>query len=155
MIKRMRSILIIGMIFMVGFFAGAMVFSGVQPRSLLTFHRCKQTCLERKELLGLIGSVVTQKVPGILPKILLETDKTVVIEHPRPFSDIHYTAIPKKDIRNAFDVGQEDLLYLADAYASLQYFIDKEKLTKYTISTNGPGYQAVDYLHFHLRAEAP
>ena len=150
--KRIRFVIILVSVFLLGFFGGAMTFSGVQPRSVLTFHRCNGTCLERKELLGLIGSVVVLKIPGVLPRVVLETDKTVVIEHPIPLSDIHYVAIPKKDIRNAFDLRQEDASYLIDIFASLQYLIDKNSLKKYRISTNGPGYQTVDYLHFHLRA---
>ncbi|MSR87237.1 HIT domain-containing protein [Candidatus Peribacteria bacterium] len=138
---------------LIGIFIGGYLFSGVQQRSLLAFHHCERTCLDQKELLGLIGAVLVQKIPGALPHMVLETDKTVVIEHPRPLSDIHYVAIPKRDIHNALSIQQEDIPYLIDIYASLQYLIDKEKLTKYTISTNGPGYQMVDYLHFHLRAE--
>jgi diadenosine tetraphosphate (Ap4A) HIT family hydrolase len=142
-------------IFSLGFVLGAVLFSGVQPRAPLTIHRCSVSCLSEKELLGLVGSLVMQNTPSILPNILLETDKTVVIPHPRPASEIHYVAVPKKDIRSASDIHEEDLPYLADAYASLQYFIKKERLTKYTITTNGPGYQEVGYLHFHLRAKRP
>ncbi len=148
-----KKILILLGIFFLGFCSGAFLFSGVQPRTPLTIHRCSVSCLSDRELLGLLGSFVMQKTPGILPNILLETDKTVVIPHPRPASPIHYVAVPKKDIRSASDIHEEDLPYLADAYASLQYFIEKEHLTKYTITTNGPGYQEVGYLHFHLRAK--
>ncbi len=150
-----KKVLMFFGVFCTGFLMGAFLFSGVQPRTPLTIHRCSTSCLNEKELLGLLGSFVMQKTPSILPNILLETDKTVVIPHPRPASEIHYVAIPKKDIRSASDIHEEDLPYLADAYASLQYFIEKEKLTKYTITTNGPGYQEVGYLHFHLRAKRP
>lgn len=151
--KAVRQKMFVGCVFILGVYLGALMFSGVQPRSILTFHRCNQSCLQPKELFGLIGSVVVQRSPRALPRVLLETEKTVVIEHPSPLSDVHYVAIPKKDIRNAFDLHENDLPYLADTYAALQYFIDKEGLSKYTISTNGPGYQQVDYLHFHLRAD--
>ncbi len=43
--------------------------------------------------------------------------------------------------------------HLIDIFASLQYLIEKNSLSKYRISTYGPGYQTVDYLHFHLRAD--
>jgi hypothetical protein len=109
-------------IFSLGFVLGAVLFSGVQPRAPLTIHRCSVSCLSEKELLGLVGSLVMQNTPSILPNILLETDKTVVIPHPRPASEIHYVAVPKKDIRSASDIHEEDLPYLADAFDQIHHY---------------------------------
>lgn len=111
--------------------------------------------MQRKELLGLIGSVVVQKMPGMLPAVVLETDKTIAIEHPFPDTAIHYVVLPKKDIKNAGEISSENTAYLVDAYAVMSRLIREKNLRSYRITTNGPGLQDVAYLHFHVRSKAP
>lgn len=132
---------------------GAYLFSETQRRPALSFRRCEQRCLKPEELMGLLASVALNKFPGVLPSIVLETDKTVVIRHPSPQKRIHYVIIPKKDIKNATDFSDENSAYLIDIFAVIQELVKEEHLTDYEVITNGPGKQAVTYLHFHLIAD--
>ena len=140
---------------LLGIVVGGYLFSDAQPRSFLTFHECQDTCLEQQELLGLLGSVGIQKFPDLIPFVLKETEKTVVIKHPFPQSDLHYVIIPKKDIRDAQDISSEDASYITDAYAVMSAIIREKNLRDYKIITNGPGYQTVGYLHFQLVSLLP
>jgi diadenosine tetraphosphate (Ap4A) HIT family hydrolase len=70
-----------------------------------------------------------------------------------PEARIHYVIIPKKDIKNIGELSDDDKVYLLDAFAVMQDIIKQEHLKTYIIKTNGPGYQDVAYLHFHLMAE--
>jgi hypothetical protein len=42
---------------------------------------------------------------------------------------------------------------LIDAYLVVRRIIEEEKLSKYQLFTNGPGFQDMTYLHFQLIAE--
>jgi len=136
----------------VGILIGGYLFSKSQPRSFLALNRC-QNCLSPEDLLGLAASVGIHKFPKLVPSVLFETDKTVVIKHPHPLSRIHYIIVPKKDIKNIGEISEADSPYLMDAYLVARQIIDKEKLINYRLLTNGPGFQDVTYLHFHLIAD--
>ncbi|MFS8159112.1 MAG: HIT domain-containing protein, partial [Candidatus Roizmanbacteria bacterium] len=129
------------------------LFSNSQPRSFLTFTHCQNRCLNKNELLGLVASAGIQKTPHLLPKIVAESDKTLVIQAPDKQPPIHLIAIPKKDIRDISELNAEDKEYLTDVYAILGKIVREKKLTNYRIVTNGIGYQDKTYLHFHLLAE--
>ena len=87
-----------------------------------------------------------------LTSLVKETDKTIVLEHPSPQARIHYLVIPKKDMKNIADVPGADREYLLDAINVAGEIIRAKNLTNYRLTTNGPGYQGVTYLHFHLTA---
>lgn len=139
--------------FFIGVTTGGYLFSNSQPRSFLAINRCQNRCLNPNELTGLIGSAGIQRLPHVVPIIVFETDRTIVIESPIKQARIHYVALPKKDIRDASDLTSEDNKYLVDLYAVLGKLIRDKKLVKYKIITNGPGYQHVAYLHFHLLSQ--
>jgi hypothetical protein len=134
---------------LVGIVIGGYLFNESQPRSFLSLNRC-QNCLSPEDLAGLLASVGIQKLPGLIPLVVLETDKTIVIKNPLPEARVDYIIIPKKDIKNIGQISEEDAPYLLDAYVVARDIIEKEKLSKYRIYTNGPGFQDVTYLHFHL-----
>lgn len=138
--------------FAVGILAGGYLFAKTQPRSFLSFQRCEKSCFSTNELLGLLASVGIQRFQHFIPRVVYETDKTIAIENPEPQAPIHYIIIPKKDIKNPATMTDLDKEYLVDAYATIQKLIRDKNLTKYKILTNGPGYQTVTYLHFHLIA---
>jgi Scavenger mRNA decapping enzyme C-term binding len=133
----------------VGILIGGYLFSQSQPRSFLAINHC-QNCLAPKDLLGLIASVGIQKFPGLMPFVVFETDKTVVIKYPFPQVSIHYVIIPKKDIKNFGEISKADIQYLNDAFFVAKWIIEQQKLSRYEFYTNGPGSQTVTYLHFHL-----
>lgn len=147
------KVTVIGGVLLVGVAIGAYLFRDTQPRSFLAIDRCKNNCLSRKELLGLLGSVGVQRAGWTIPNVVFETELSVAIAHPLPTAPIHYVIIPKKDIRNIGELSPDDQRYVIDAYAVAQKLIEREKLEKYKFSTLGPGWQDVTYLHFHLTAE--
>ena len=135
-----------------GIIIGGYLFAQSQPRSLLAINRC-QNCLSHADLLGLVASVGIQKFPGLIPSVVLETDKTVVIKHPFASERIDYLIFPKKDIKNIGEISESNAGYFIDMYLVARRIIEEEKLSKYMLYTNGPGYQDVTYLHFHLEAD--
>ena len=153
LLRKARSYLPILVALLIGVILGGYLFSNTQPRSFLALHRCQNACLQPKELVGLLTSVGIQKVPLLIPSVVLETEKTVVIEHPAPEARIHYLIFPKKDIRNIADVSESDGEYLMDAFRVVREIVKEKNLERYRLITNGPGYQGVTYLHFHLMAQ--
>jgi len=150
--KKFKTILIVLISLGVGILIGGYSFSKSQPRSFLAIHRC-ESCLTHEDLLGLLASVAIQNFPGLLPLKVFETDKTVVVKHPFSSDRIHYLIVPKKDIKNIGEISEANAQYLTDAFFVARWMIEREKLSKYTLYTNGPGSQDVTYLHFHLVAE--
>lgn len=149
---RVRVIVLMLAALLVGVILGGYLFSDTRPRSFLALNRCEGTCLQANELLGLAASVGVQKFSALAPSVVKETDKTIVIESPRPQARIHYLLIPKKDMKDIADLSDADREYLLDAFKVAGEIIREKNLTNYRITTNGPGYQTATYLHFHLTA---
>lgn len=137
---------------LVGFILGGYTFARTRPRSFLALNSCDGKCLQANELLGLITSVGLQRFSVLAPRVIKETDKTIAIEHPSPEARNHYLIIPKRDMKDIADMSDDDREYLTDALKVAGEIIRGKKLTNYRLTTNGPGYQAVTYLHFHLMA---
>jgi len=138
--------------FFVGILLGALLFNKTQPRSIFKI-RSTQQGLSRKDAAGLLASVLTQKLPALIPKVIMETDQTIAFEHPRPKYKFHYIFMPKKDIKNIGELGKEDRDHLIDLFSAIVSQINKQNLYNYRVWSNGPGKQDVSYLHFHLGGE--
>jgi hypothetical protein len=138
-------------VFLSGIVVGGYLFSESQPRSFLAIQKCR-SCLSPSDLAGLMASVGIQKFPGIIPFVAMETDKTIALKLPSRKGNIHYVIIPKKDIKNIGEFSEDDVRYLTDAFFVMRGVIQQEKLVYYRVFTNGPGFQNVTYLHFHLVA---
>ena len=150
--SRMKLVLLLITTLLVGLILGACLFSDTQRRPFLTLRDCEGNCLQPNELVGLMASVGVQKFPELVPGVVKETDKTIVVDQPGAHSGVHYLVIPKRDIRNAAVLSDSDRDSLVDLFAVMGEIIREKKLTDYQILTNGPGYQTVSYLHFHLVA---
>lgn len=135
--------------FALGLLIGWWLFSDARPRQLIKLGKQSHTS-SREELLGLMASIGVQKLPLLIPGIILETDKTIVFKHPRPKYRIHYIFAPKKDIKNVGDFSEDDRGYITDLFATIATVISQESIQDYRLWTNGPGKQDVTYLHFHL-----
>ena len=135
--------LIIGILF------GGFLFSDTQPRSILAITKCDD-CLSTNEFAGLVGSVLVHKTPELIPGKVIETEYTLVMEHPFPDHDTHLVFIPKKDIKDLGDLSAEDELYINDLIATAAVIIVENNYENYIFWTNGPGKQGVNYIHFHL-----
>ena len=119
----------------------------------MSFRKWVSGRMNQRELLGLLGAVGITKMPGLIPGVVMETDLTLVVNHPLSEDRIHYVAIPKKDIKNLSDLADEDVKYLSDIFAVLQELVRRDRLTSYQVLANGPERQDVAYLHFHLIAK--
>jgi histidine triad (HIT) family protein len=151
-VTRTKLILLLFVALVAGVILGGYLFADTRPRSVLALNNCAGTCLQSKELLGLMTSVGIQRFPSLIPSVVKETDKTIVIEHPNPQARIHYLVIPKKDIKNLGELSDADGEYLLDAFKVAREVVKEKNLTDYRLTTNGPGYQTVTYMHFHLTA---
>lgn len=136
----------------IGVILGGYLFSNTRPRSFLALNQCNGTCLQANEVLGLLTSVGIQNFPSLVPSVVKETDKTIAIEHPSPQARLHYLLFPKKDIKNLGELSDADAEYVSDAFKVARDIIKEKNLTDYRLTTNGPGYQGVTYMHFHLTA---
>jgi histidine triad (HIT) family protein len=137
---------------LLGVILGGYLFSDTRPRSFLALNKCEGSCLQANELLGLMTSVGLQRFSALVPSVVKETDKTIVIEHPSPQARIHYLVIPKRDVKNIAELSDADSEYLLDAFRVVREIIKEKNLTNYRLTTNGPGYQGATYLHFHFMA---
>ena len=148
--KRRKVVLLMIGAVLIGIILGGYLFADTRPRSFLALNNCKATCLQQSDLLGLLLSVGIQRFSALTPSVVKETDKTIVIEHSSPQARIHYLVIPKKDIKNVGELSDSDREYLVDLFSVVGEIVREKKLVDYRLVTNGPGYQGVSYLHFHL-----
>ena len=156
---KVKGALVPLMLFVMGVAIGGYSFSQTQSRTFLSIKHC-QDCFTPKELAGLIVSVGINKFSGLIPSVVFETDKTIVIENPFPSqsnkrrrsaeASTDYVIFPKKDIKNIGEISAADAPYIVDAYLAARHIIEKKKATNYQLLTNGPGFQDISYLHFHL-----
>lgn len=155
MLNRSKHILAGASLLLIGIILGGYLFSNTQPRSVIALHECKSRCYKPSELAGLIASVGLNTFgTAVLPPVF-ETDRIIVIKHPDPTTSFHEVILPKKDIRDISEVTTEDLPYLEEIFAYVNKSVKENKLEKYRLVTNGPGYQSLAYLHFHLIGNLP
>jgi histidine triad (HIT) family protein len=153
MTKKVKTVLFAAGFLLIGILLGGYLFSKTQSRSILALHKCEQSCLRPNELAGLVASVGIQRFSSFIPSVVMETDKTIVIEHPAPQARIHYLIIPKKDIKNIAEASEDDKEYLVDVFRVVSYIVKEQHLEQYRVVTNGSSYQTATYLHFHLTAQ--
>lgn len=150
---KLKVIVLVLSSLLLGIILGGYLFSDTRPRSFLALNKCKGTCFQTNEVAGLLTSVGIQRFSALVPSVVKETDKTIVIEHPSPAARVHYLVIPKKDIKNIGEVSEADSEYLIDLFNVAREIIKEKNLVRYEFNTNGPGLQDVTYLHFHLIAK--
>ena len=134
-----------------GLVVGGYLFSASQPRSFLALSQCDH-CYQPKDLAGLLASVGIQRAEAALPLVQKETDKCLAIRHPVPEARVHFVVFPKKDVKSIADVSVDDGSYVLDCVAVIRALVTENGLRNYRVVTNGPGFQGVTYLHFHLIA---
>lgn len=137
----------------IGIVGGQYLFKDMKIRRPIETKNCEPVCLKANEALGLLASIGLKYASDYIPDKVHETDKTIAMVHPASKAKHHYVIVPKKDIKNIAEVSEEDKIYLLDAIAVIQSIIADKKLETYQVVTNGPGYQDVTYLHFHLVSE--
>lgn len=135
----------------VGVVVGGYLFKDTRPRSFLSLPNCR-TCLSKSELAGLLTSVGIQKIPAVIP-VVKETDKVIAIKSPAPLARIDYVVLPKKDIVDLGDLSPDDDAYITESFQVIAELIRENNLRDYKVISNGPGFQQINYLHFHLVAQ--
>lgn len=138
--------------FTVGLLFGALFFSRPRPGKI-TDTLTPRNRLTKSDAAGLLASVLVKNASSLIPKVVLETEKSIAFEHPRPKHRFHYIFMPKKDIKNIGEIGIEETEDLIDLFSAIVSQINKQKLHNYRVWTNGPDKQDVSYLHFHLGAD--
>lgn len=140
------------LIFVVGIAVGGYLFQDSQPRSFLALSRC-ESCYRPSDLAGLLASAGIQRAGAALPLVVKETDRCVAIVHPFQKFPFHFVVFPKKDIKDIADVSVDKQEYVLDCLAVIRALVIENGLRRYRVETNGPGFQHVTYLHFHLMAK--
>ncbi len=148
-----KKIAVAALSLLLGIVIGGYLFRDIRPRSFLAVPHCEHSCLAPSDLAGLMAAVGVTKLGGLPFHVVKETEKTIVVKHPAPHARVHYLVMPKKDIKDLGDTGEEDLEYLTDAFAVIGDIIRTENLSAYQVKSNGPDVQLMRYLHFHLLAE--
>jgi hypothetical protein len=133
------------------FYFGILVGMKVQPRSILSLNKCQENCWEMNEVAGLISSI------GIsmgVQKIVLDTenDTCFSIKMPTESPKKYYVIVPKQDIKDISDLDESKLSVVDSCLKIIQEIIIKEKMETCQLTTNGPNYQHIRYLHFHLKS---
>lgn len=137
--------------FVVGVVVGGYLFVDSKPRSFLALGRCV-ACYRPNDLAGLLASAGIQRTPGLIPRVVRETDHCLAIQHPFPEARFHFVVFPKKDIKNLGEVALGDEPYVMDCLGVIRSLILEYHLKYYRVLVNGPGLQDVTYLHFHLKS---
>ncbi len=137
--------------FALGILIGGWLFVDVQPRSFLAIRSC-DNCLAPNDLAGLFAAVGLAHIGTWTPFVIRQTPYTVVIRNPFPDTRVDYVVLPKKDIKDVGHLSRDDQAYLVDAFAVMSDLIREHHLVTYQVLTNGPGWQKMTYLHFHLMA---
>ena len=141
------------LLFMLGIVCGGYLFSKTVPRSFLSFRSGHYRFYNKQEIAGLVTSATILRAPFLIPDVVLESDTCLAIRHPKPQAKIHFVLFPKHDTKNITTLTPADSPYLLGCYALARELVLREKLQAYRFYTNGPQYQEIAYLHFHLIAE--
>lgn len=142
-------------LFMTGVVCGAYLFSASVPRNLLPFSDCHERCYKPAEIAGLVTSAGILRAPFLIPGVVLESDTCLAIRNPRPEAKIHYVLFPKHDTMNITTLTPADTPYVLGCFALARELVARDHLQGYRLYTNGPEFQEIAYLHFHLVADEP
>lgn len=145
-----RQLLSIVAALLLGILIGGYLFSKSLPRAFLTVEHCGRHCYKPKELLGLMASAGIQRTPGLMPEVVMESDECIAIRHPFPRARVHYVLFPKRDIKDIAALTEQDEPYVMGCLAMVRELVARAGTQQYRVMTNGPGYQDVGYLHFHI-----
>lgn len=151
-----RSLPATALIFAMGVLIGGYLFAKSQPRAFLALKDCNGACLHAEQVTGLVASVGVLRFPRLIPYIVKETDHCAAMRAPYASQDqshFHYVIFPKKDIKDIADIAIEDQPYIWDCIGLMRALIVEQGLRNYRVTTNGPGFQDVGYLHFHIVSE--
>lgn len=140
-------------VLVLGIAIGGFLFSKSIPRSFLAVGDCGSTCYRPNDLAGLMASAGIQRLPGVIPAVILESDQCIVIKHPKPEARVHLVLFPKRDVKNIGTLTAEDQTAVVGCFALVRNLASASNAQNYRLTTNGPALQHVTYLHFHFLAQ--
>ncbi|MGZ5131195.1 MAG: hypothetical protein ACXWCU_12215 [Caldimonas sp.] len=153
-LKRLAVILAV---FALGVACGGYFFARSLPRSFLAVGDCESRCYKLNELAGLLTSAAILRAPSAIPNVELESDTCLAIRYPRSKpkakASIHYVLFPKRDAKNIASLTPADAPFVLGCLALARELVVRDKLQAYRLITNGPDFQEITYLHFHLVTE--
>lgn len=150
--KKLKLIIVVVLFFAVGVLLGAAAIHRPITNTQLELPPARKPW-NPKDIMGIIGSLGIRTFAGHLEKlpfVVLETDKIFALKIPTDKRMVHYVLVPKKDILDIGRISADDEPYLMDIFLTARELVEKKGLYKYRFYTNGPGFQTVGYLHFHL-----
>ena len=147
----MRKVLVFVLVFACGFAAGGLSFVGVRARTFPDPRSCGSvdTC-RLSALLGTIAAAGIHVPAGLIPELVGESADCVGIKNPVPEDYIDLVFIPRRDVLNLLDTDTPDEPAVMDCVALMRQVSAQRNIRHWRIITNGPGYQRVGILHFHL-----
>lgn len=149
---RLKVLLPLLLVFLLGLVCGAYLFHKSLPRSFLASGACAPHCYSKAEVAGLLTSVGLLRAPGLIPDVQMESDTCLAVRYPRPEARVHYVLFPKHDVHNIAELTPEDEPYVMGCFAMVHDLVARDHLRGYSLHTNGPQKQEIAYLHFHLLA---
>lgn len=88
-------------------------------------------------------------------KRLIETERVIAFEHPKPAWPVHLLIVPKKQVAGLEQITGEESQLLGEIFSVIRQLVGTLGLRQYRVIVNGGDYQEVKQLHFHLVAEDP
>lgn len=140
-------------VLVLGIAIGGYLFSKSIPRSFLAVSDCGSTCYRPNDLAGLMASAGIQRMPGVIPAVVSESDQCIVVKHPKPDARVHFVLFPKQDVKNIGSLTAEDQAAVMGCFALVRNLASASNAQNYRLTTNGPALQHVTYLHFHFLAQ--
>ena len=141
------------LLFMLGVVCGGYLFSKTEPRSFLAFRSGHYRFYNMQEIAGLVTSAALLRAPFLIPDVVLESDTCLSIRYPKAKERNHFVLFPKHDTKNITTLTTADSPYVLGCFALARELILRDKIQAYRLYTNGPQFQEIAYLHFHLVAE--
>lgn len=138
------------LVLLAGVAIGGFLFARSLPRAFLSVTQCEQSCYRINELTGLLTSIGIQRVPALVPRVELESDQCIAIDHPWPEHRPHFVLFPKRDIKSIGSIAPDDVPYVLSCLAMVRELAERTGTPSYRVTTNGPGFQEIGYLHFHF-----
>ena len=94
-------------------------------------------------------------IAGEIPSTkLYEDDEMLVFKDINPASPVHFLTIPKKHIRNMFELDAKDAVLIGRLFHKAQEIAKQEACEerggRFVINTKKDGMQTVDHLHIHF-----
>lgn len=72
---------------------------------------------------------------------LRETDTLMAFYHPSPTYSVHILIVPKRSLRGMESLTENDMDFMAEVFATVQYLIETLDLPAYRLICNGGDYQ--------------